>query len=229
MGAFDGGLCRATARLSVRWSATAFAVSAAFAVVVALLERADTSARFAADYTLSDGVLAWVLPLLAYSGVGRVSGSGRADDAVREVARHGENRRTAFVGLVVATGLRVASISALVAPLSVVVARGRLDLPSLSDALTSGWIAALGGGAYVALFSLGSLFGRSGQGRAVLLGADFMLGALPSGIATAFPRAHLASLIGGPAVMGLAGWQSTGCLYAIGLGCLALGALRVSP
>lgn len=229
MGAFENGLSRATSRLSAAWTASAFATATAFSVVVAILERADASGRTAADYTLSDALLAWVLPLLAYAAVGRVGERGRADAAVQDMARHGSNRRTAFLGLVVATGLRVASIAGIVALIAVVAARGRLDIPSISDALTSAWIVALGGASYVALFALGSLFGGSGQGRAVALGADFIFGALPSAMAAAFPRSHLSSLIGGHAVLGLAGWQSTACLYAIAAVCVMLGAFRVAP
>lgn len=229
MGAFEGGLSRAASRLSAGWTTAAFTAAVAFSVLVALLERAEAPGRTAADYTLSEAVLAWVLPLLAYAAVGRVGERGRADAAVRDVARHGRSRRGAFLGLVIATALRVASIASLVALIAVITARGRLDLPAVSDALTSAWIAALGGASYVTLFALGTLFGGSGQGRAVALGADFVFGALPSTVAAVFPRAHLSSLIGGHAVLGLAGWQSTACLYAIAAGCLALGAFRVAP
>lgn len=229
MGAFEGGLSRAASRLSAGWTTSAFVTAAAFSILVAFVERAEASGRTAADYTLSEAVLAWVLPLLAYAAVGRVGELGRSDAAVQDVARHGGNRRTAFLGLVVATALRVASIAALVALTAVIVAHGTLNLPSLSDALTSAWIAALGGASYVSLFAAGSLFGRLGQGRAVALGADFILGALPWALAAAFPRAHLSSLIGGHAVLGLAGWQSTACLYAIAAGSLVLGASRVAP
>jgi len=202
-------------------------VVAALAVIgIATLERAEAPGR-AADYTLFGVVFGWTLPLLAYVMTGRVLGSGRLDHALVPVSRAGGNRRAAAAGLLGVTGASVALASALLAVVGVLVARGRLDADSIRDALLSASIAALGGATYVAWFGLGSLFGRSGGGRAACLIVDWILGTGHTFAAVAWPRAHLVSLIGGEPVLGFSSPESAMALYLLAAAYLGLTLVRL--
>lgn len=169
---------------------------------VGTLERAETPVR-AVDYTLFGVVFGWTLPLLTYVITGAVLRHARLDDAVLPVARAGGNRRVAALGLLAPTAAVMATLAGLLAVAGVFSARGRLDAAAVADAGTSACIAALGGAVYVVGFGLGSLFGRAGGGRAAALLIDWVLGTGHALAAVAWPRAHLGSLIGGEAVMGL--------------------------
>ena len=113
------------------------------------------------------------------------------------------------------TAARVAVVSALLSALAVLVASVGEVAEIRMDALTSGWIGALGGAAYVAWFSLGSMWGKAGRGRLFLLAVDWVLGATTSAVAVPWPRAHLRSLLGGDLVVGLPAWQSSALLVVL--------------
>jgi hypothetical protein len=81
------------------------------------------------------------------------------------------------LGVVVRTSLHVAVVGAVLGLFGVAVARGQLSSAALTDALIAAWIGAIGGLAYAAWFSLGSLFGRRGGGRLLSLLVDFSVGA----------------------------------------------------
>jgi hypothetical protein len=110
----------------------------------------------------------------------------------------------------------------------VLVSETHSDGKAIADAFTSGWIGALGGAVYAVWFSLGSLFGKAGNGRSVALALDWVLGSATSAIAVPWPRAHLRSLLGGELVLGLPEYQSTVALYALGFTYLAIVAVRVA-
>ena len=169
----------------------------------------------AVDLVLGGVVFGLVLPLLAYAAVGIVSDQARLDDAVRPLWRHGGSRRSAILGMVLAAGLRMAGVGAVLAAASVLAASDHLGLAAVADAFTSAWIGALGGAVYVTWFSFGALFGKGGRGRAVALAVDFILGSATSAMALPWPRAHLRSLLGGELVLGLPEWQSTVVLYLL--------------
>jgi hypothetical protein len=95
------------------------------------------------------------------------------------------------------------------------------------DALTTLWIALLGAGSYTAAFGLGSSFWRNGRGRWLVLALDLVIGGGTTPLAVLFPRAHLASLLGGRAVFELPQRSSSALLLIATLLLLALAALRV--
>jgi hypothetical protein len=131
------------------------------------------------------------------------------DDGASELARHGASRRTTVACFVMMTGARVGVVAALLSALAVLVASVGDANAIRADALTSGWIGGLGGAAYVAWFSAGSLWGKAGRGRLLALAVDWVFGATTSVIAVPWPRAHLRSLLGGELVLGLPPWQSS--------------------
>lgn len=210
---------------------------AAGAVLTALLvvlgsawieHRAEVGAAVvAADVTLGGITFGVCLPLVAYAFVARVSGRGRLDDAALPLTRHGASRRAAVLGIIVQTCLRVSVIGALLGLVAVAGARGQINTVALVDALTAAWIGALGGVAYTAWLSLGSLFGRAGGGRRLGLFVDFVAGAGSSAAAWPWPRAHVRSLIGGDLVLGMPSWESSLLLAALSAVYLLLCVLRV--
>ncbi len=143
---------------------------------------------------------------------------------MKGAARRGANRRSLVLGMIIGTSIRVAAVSAAVAAVAVIFARGAATHASLSDALTASWIAVLAASAYVGLFSFGSLFGKAGGGRTVAFLADWVAGAFSCVV---LPRAHIRSLLGGELVAGLSAWQSTGMLYALTAAFAGMCALRV--
>jgi hypothetical protein len=221
------GAATATERLRGRAGLGAPALAVAIVIGSAIVELRREPAA-AADVTLAGAAFGVCLPLVAYAIVARATRHGRLDDGVRHLSRHGASRRSAVAGLVVRATLHVAAIGALLGLLAVIVARGRLDMATVSDALTTVWIGALGGAAYAAWLSLGSLFGRAGGGRLVCLGLDFTIGAGSSASASPWPRAHVRSLIGGACVLGIPAWESAVALLALAVVYLLLCLLRVA-
>lgn len=166
------------------------------------------AASVAADVTLGIA-FGTCLPLVAYALVACSCRRGRLDDAVRSLARHGVNRRSAVLGVVVRTSLHVAIVGAVLGLFGVAAARGQLNSAALTDALIAAWVGAIGGLAYTAWLSLGSLLGRRGGGRLLLLLVDFSVGAGSSAAAAPWPRSHVRSLIGGDLVLGMPAWESS--------------------
>ena len=205
-----------SARLRGRAFSVALAVALALVVVVAVLERRDGPIA-AADRTLGGAILAWAVPLLAYVTTSVVARRGRLDDALSVLVRHGASLRSAVLGATIAAAAWAALAGAVVAAIGVQVAAPHLDASALRDAFASSWIAALGGLTYAAMFSLGSLVGARGRGRAALLVADFLVGSGHGAVAALFPRPHLGSLAGGALTLELSQRGSS----------LALGALAV--
>jgi hypothetical protein len=224
---FFFGAATASQRLRGRAGLGAPALAAALVTGSAMVERYREPAA-AADITLAGAAFGVCLPLGAYAIVARATRHGRLDDGVRHLSRHGASRRSAIAGLVARTTLHVAAIGAVLGLIAIIVARGRLDVATVFDAATTVWIGALGGAAYAAWLSLGSLFGRAGGGRLVCLGLDFTVGAGSSAAAAPWPRAHVRSLIGGACVLGIPAWESVVALLALAVVYLLLCLLRVA-
>ena len=201
----------AAGRLGGLWGVGAYLGAALFVSATALLEK-----RFvpedAVDATLTGAVFGWTIPLLAYVAVARVSRYGRLDDSAVDLVRHGGDRRAIVASFMLMTAARVSVVGALLAALGVLVSSVGEASTIRADALTSAWLGALGGAAYVAWFSLGSLWGKTGRGRLLSLVLDWVLGATSSAVALPWPRAHLRCLLGGELVVGLPAWQSSALL-----------------
>jgi len=198
----------AAGRLGGFWGVGAYLGAALFVSAAALLEK-RLAPEGAVDATLTGAVFGWTIPLLAYAAVARVSRYGRLDDGTADLVRHGGDRRAIVASFVLMTAARVSVVGALLAALGVLVSSVGEASAIRSDALTSAWIGALGGAAYVAWFSLGSLWGKAGRGRLLSLVLDWVLGATSTAVAVPWPRAHLQCLLGGELVAGLPAWQSS--------------------
>jgi hypothetical protein len=169
---------------------------ALFAMVSALGSRVIGAAS-GADHVLRGAFGAIALPLLAFSVVSAFVHGGSLTESTRGLLALGASRRhVAMATTLVSVGL-AASASATLAALVCVLAHGPADAPLARDALSSFGVALLGGGAYAAWFLLGSLT-RRGALRSVLLVLDWGLGMSQGPGAWLTPRAHIASLLGGP-------------------------------
>lgn len=219
------GIDIARQRLSGRATLVAFALALSFELGVALLERAQ-SAIGAADRALSGGAFGIALPLASYFLVARVSDGKSLREALLPLARHGMDRRALTLGLAIPPVLVAAAFAAASSVLVVLVTRGPGDPRLAADALTSLWIGLVAGSAYVAAFVGASAFGRRGQGRLWLLGADFVLGAGDSFMALPWPKGHVRNLLGGSAVLELSQLAALVVLLGTSFAFLWLGTLR---
>ena len=200
----------------VAWAALAVAAAA-------VLRRSGASATEGA-LTSIFGALA--LPLLSFAVVGAALGGDGLARSTRSFVAFGARPAEvalATIGVAVAASALVAAIvGAVVAAL----AHGPGDAPLAVDALTSAWVAALGGAAYASLFAFGASFGKRGGGRALVLAADWVLGSGAGAAGLFTPRAHVRSLLGGDAVMTLSGRASAGVLVLLTLAFAALATAR---
>jgi hypothetical protein len=156
----------------------------------------------------------------------RATAARRLEEAVHELARHGANRRSAALGMLLAPTASVALGTALLALVAVLLTRWPSDPRLGSDLLASGWVGLLGGAAYALWFAFGSTFGRSGGGRGVLLVLDWIFGAGASLLALPWPRSHIRNLLGAEPVLGMPQWSATLALALLGLFCGGAALLR---
>ncbi len=179
-----------------------------------------------ADHVLRGTFSVVVLPLLTYGIVSAALGGKGLRPAIRGLVAIGAAPERAAL----ASSLVAMAVSALaggvVAAVICLAAHGSADAPLLADLPVSFGIACLGGAAYAAYFCAGSSIGR-GAMRGVFLALDFLAGS-SSGIgALLTPRAHVASLLGGPAAFELSRRASSVLLVVLTLACLAF-AVRVA-
>jgi hypothetical protein len=203
------------ARRLVRAPGVALAVLAlSTSLTVALVERVAAPLT-APDRTVS-AVVGVVVPLLSFGLLALATGRTRLAEASWPIARFGAPRGQVALGLVATAMIASALWSAVCVSLAVWLAYGGIA-GTAQDVLTSSWIAALGAASYCGWFALGGCWLRRGRGRWIVLVADLVLGA-GSGLAAAiWPRAHLHSLVGGEAVLGLAQAPSSVALLAMAL------------
>lgn len=203
------------ARLRSGRSLVAIVVALLVVVIGALIER-RLSSLVAADRTLVGLVFGVVVPLLAWGTLAHATGGRRLEDSVRELARHGADRRMATLGVVGVSVAAVASIAMLLAVLAVVATRFPADPRLGSDVLASAWIALLAGAVYGSWFALGSTLGRSGGGRGWALVLDWLFGTSASLVALPWPRGHVRNLLGSDPVLGMPQWSATAALLVLG-------------
>ena len=171
-----------------------------------------------------------VLPLASYALSARVDGT-RDDLMSAYWARHGSSRRLyalGRIGFCAALGaLLMLASTALAFALSRAIfsesaAHGVLAFAGVSA------VAALGALSYAACFGLAQLLG-GGLGRAAFLVADWLLGSGAGLAALPWPRAHLRSLLGGPAVASMSPYQAALFLLCLTLTGALLCVRRVPP
>jgi hypothetical protein len=212
-------------RLRSRRSVVAFAAAAVLVALGALLER-RASSLIAADRVLVGVVFGVVVPLLAWGALARVTQASRLEESVRELARHGADRRQATLGIVSAAAVATALAAALLAVLAVFVARFPADPRLGADLVFGVWIGLLAGAAYAGWFALGSTIGRSGWGRGLALLIDWLLGAGAGVLSLPWPRGHVRNLLGAEPVLSMPQWSATAALALLGLLYAALAIAR---
>jgi hypothetical protein len=166
--------------------------------VASLLERSSESA-YAADRALLGPTLGVVVPLVAYALFEAVYKRERAIALFDPLARHGADRRLLSLGTNATLAAGCAAITAVLAALTAISARGLRDPALVADMSASLWGGALVGVAYAGLYALASRFGR--RGRIVALVLDWFFGSGAGLFALVWPRAHARSLFGGEPVL----------------------------
>ncbi len=222
------GLKMALARLKVARTLVTFVVAVAAVLVIAVVERAASSAG-AADRSLA-AVFRFIVPLSVIVLIGTATGGLNLREAAWPASRFGHPRSNVALGIVLASAAVGVVLSVVVALAALLASRagaeaGRAALPLATDLLTTAWIAVLAGGAYAAWLGFGATFGKKGGGRLWFLAVDFFLG----GAGTAglvLPRGGITHLIGGEAPFGLSQAASSAIVPAVAIVCLVLGSLR---
>jgi hypothetical protein len=176
-----------------------------------------TSPSASANDALEDVFGAVALPLLAYGVVGAALGGDSLARGARSLVAFGASASRASLAEVLVAAAASALLASVVGVLVAVLGHGPSDPPLAGDALTTGWIAALGGATYASFFTLGASFGKRGGGRTWFLALDWLFGASHGAVAFATPRAHVRSLLGGVAVASCSNAQSTAMLVVLAL------------
>jgi hypothetical protein len=170
-----------------------------------------------------------VLPLASYALSARIDGT-RDDLMSAYWARHGISRRLYALGRIGFSAAFGAALMVTSAMLAFALSHAIFG-DSASGALAFATvisIAALGALGYAACFGLAQLVG-GGLGRAAFLVADWLLGSGAGVAALPWPRAHLRSLLGGPAVAGMSPYQAALFLICLTLTGALLCVRRVPP
>jgi hypothetical protein len=200
----------------------------ALAGVCSLLERAS-SVFAAADRALAGATCGLLLPLGVYLLVDRLCSGRRLDEALGVATRRGANGLASGLGALVVVATVSAGFACVLAFVSVLLARGGADPGWAADAARSMPIAALGSLAYVGLFAMGSEFGRQGQGRTVLLVADWLFGSGTSMLALPWPRGHLRNLLGLEPVLDMSQPLASVLLWVLSVVFVGVTLWRVRP
>ena len=144
------------------------------------------------------GTFRWlVIPLVAYAIVSASLGGAGMKRAVRGVVMLGAAPRRAALETTLVASLASGLVCGVLASIGTLLSHNAADAPLASDLLASTWVSALGGLAYGAYFCGGSAI-REGGARGLFLAFDWIVGSGTGGLALLTPRAHLATLMGGP-------------------------------
>jgi len=185
-----------------------------FAFAAALLLRRGSPSGSASE-ALQSVFGALALPLLAYAVVGAALGGDGLARGARSLVAFGASPTRASLAEVLVAAAASAVLASIVGVLVAVFAHGPSDPPLARDALTTAWIAALGGAAYASFFALGASFGKRGGGRAWFLVLDWVFGASHGIVGIVTPRAHVRSLLGGDAVASCSNAESSVMLVVL--------------
>jgi hypothetical protein len=222
------GCTSGLARLAQLRSLLAAASGLGLVSLVAISEK--RAALFgAASRALEGEVFGLILPIALVLASRRALTPVRLDMAATPIARFGPSRRAVALGLVVASIIGAALLSASAGAATAVLAHDPTAPSVKVDALSCAWIGALGAAAYAALFALGATFGSSGAGRWWALAGDFLLGSTSGVGALLAPRAHIQNLLGGEPPLLLAQPASAASLAAMTIVFTLLALLRCPP
>ena len=221
------GLSLARERLRGPSAPLILLLSCAALFAIGILER-QSDAASAPDDVLQGAVFGLALPLFSYLVSERACAGQRLERSVDGAARYGSNRRTALLGVLLASALYSALAGALLA-ISALLGAHAPHATSLSfDVRASVGIALLAGPVYALYFGAASLLGKRGGGRKWALILDFVLGAGSSALAAPWPRGHVRNLLGGEPISQLSQPSAWLALGAIGLVCMMLSVLRTA-
>jgi hypothetical protein len=170
---------------------------------------------YAADRVLLGATLGIVVPLVGYALFESVYGKERTTAVIEPLGRHGADRRFLSLGVNASLATCSAAVTALLAAIAAVGARGFGDPGLAGDFAASLWSGALTGAAYAGLFAIASPFGR--RGRIVALVLDWLFGSGAGLFALPWPRAHARNLFGGEPV-----FETSQAFAALALCALAL-------
>ena len=171
----------------------------AFWLVLAVAFAAAARASAGATSVLAFGAL--MLPMLVFTVVGRTVGVKGLTLRTQALSAMGASRVQAAVSHLVVAAIASALVAGVSAVVFLALAHTAKD-PALGKDLLATFVAAtVCGATYATYFALGSTF-RSGLGRSLFLGLDWILGGT-AGLELVFPRAHLRSLLGGTNVASL--------------------------
>jgi hypothetical protein len=164
------------------------------------------SARDAQLRLLQGVAFGLVLPLFAFAATRRVGGS-RSQLMLMGWSRYGGNRQGYALGrqllVVVLTGLVIGVAGLLALGLGAATSAPGTELPlSGTNLLAVVWVGALGAVSYVGGLSLAHQYGGN-VGRVLFLIGDWSFGSGTSLLALPWPRAHLRTLLGGSAPLGV--------------------------
>ena len=219
------GLSLARERLRGASALLVVALSLVVVFAVGVLER-RASAQRAADDTLTIAVFGLALPVLAYLLSERVCAGQRLSRSVDAVARYGSNRRAALLGLLLASAVTMALLSALLTVVALLGARLPTDPGLYRELRSSLGIALLAGSVYALWFAAAAAFGQRGGGRKWALIFDFVFGAGSSALALPWPRAHVRNLLGGEPPVGWSQGSAWLALTVIAVLCVGLSVAR---
>ena len=222
-GVWQRGVRLAGARLRVRATIALTLVTLGAVAATALVLRAR--APLTAPSQTLGVVFRWVVPLGAFALCSLCLGRARLDDSVWPIASQGAPRRHVVLGVLSVALATCATLAAATASLGLVLAYGHTP-GLLEDLSTTAWIAALGGAAYAAWFTLGASFLRLGRGRWLPLLLDFTLGATGGVLALCWPRAHLNNLAGGESLLDLTQQTSSVLLAGVTAVVVIVAAMR---
>jgi hypothetical protein len=150
-------------------------------------------------------------------------GGDRPDRFAEPLSSWGIERRWSGPPIMTGMVLVAGAWGGLFALVTNVAARATFDL---GDVATSTYVGILAGGAYAAVFLLGSTFFRRGLGAAFVFVADFVAGGSSSVVTAFLPRSHVRALLGGLPHGTWSDAASIATLYGIIVGCTLLASLR---
>ena len=225
MTAFSVGLNLSLRRVQHPLLVGGIALAAAFAVIVALVER--RLGPGAADRTLTGITFGLALPLASLAFVTRTCRTLRLDLAFAEIARHGADRRALALGQTVAAAALCGVLGTFLGVVSVFAARGVQDPSLFGDLWATATVGALAGAVYACWFVAASIFGKRGAGRIVFLVLDWTLGSTSSALALLVPRGHVLNLLGASPPLGLSAGTSSAILLGLTFLVLALAISKI--
>jgi hypothetical protein len=215
--------------IAVAIAAASWLVIALAAVLEPPVTRAASSGR-GEPSLIEAATFGVVLPLATYAFCARL-GSTRDGLVGAYWTRHGVDRRRFALGCIAFCAAAASLLMLSSSALAFAASRAAFSTSTGSAALSLATVALaamLGALSYSVCFGLAQLIGGN-LGRSSYLLLDWLLGSGVGVAALPWPRAHLRSLLGGPAVTGMSASQAALFLICLTLAAAIVYARRVPP